>query len=280
MGRVASKPSWLKVSIPGGKEYSLIKKSVQGRGLHTVCAEARCPNIGECFSCGTATFMIMGSICSRNCRYCAVEQGIPEELNLEEPVNIAKAIKELKLTYSVITSVTRDDLPDGGADFYVETIRQIRKLNPQCSIEVLIPDFKDHWQSSVDKIIEIKPKVINHNIEVVKNLYNNLRPMGDYDLSLKILQRVSDSQITSKSGLMIGFGESIEDIRETLQNLKSTGVESLTVGQYLKSHKNAYAVAKYYHPDEFKEIEEYALHLGFSKVKSGPLVRSSYHAGD
>lgn len=278
--RTIKKPAWLKFSIPGGKEYTYIKDILTKRNLHTVCTEARCPNIGHCFSCGTATFLILGNICTRNCRYCAIDNGIPSSPDINEPQNIAESVKLMKLNYAVITSVTRDDLPDGGAGYFAKTISLIHKLSPECRVEPLIPDFKQNMKSSLNTIIENRPFIINHNIEVTKNMYTELRPMGNYSLSLKIIEEISKTTIPAKSGLMIGFGENIKDIHETLKDLLNAGCSYLTIGQYLKSSKHGFNVVKYYEPAEFDDLNEYASSLGFKKVLSGPLVRSSYHAAD
>ncbi len=272
------KPAWIKFKIPGGQNYTKIKRILSGKNLHTVCTEALCPNIGECFGCGTATFIILGNICTRNCLYCSVIKGIPEQPDQSEPLNIAEAVKEMSLTHAVITSVTRDDLPDGGASLFCETVMNIKNLNPACSVEVLVPDFQNNMISSIDKIISSSPDIINHNIEVSKNLYEKLRPLGSYEKSLELISYVSKKGLKVKSGLMIGFGEDIEDILSTLKDLYQTGCSFVTIGQYLKSLKTNHPVKKYYTPDEFIEIREIALKIGFEKVMSGPLVRSSYHA--
>ena len=272
------KPEWIKFTIPGGSVYTGLKKVVNDRKLHTVCVEARCPNMGECFSAGTATFLAMGNICTRNCRYCSVVKGIPEPIDTKEPERIADAVAVMELRHAVITSVTRDDLPDGGASIYTDIINNIRKKSPSCDIEVLVPDFGRVMQTSIDSIIFSGPDILNHNIEVTAPFFNLLRPAGDYHLSLALLARAAGSDIPAKSGLMIGFGENMTDIKNTIQDLCNAGCSMLTVGQYLKSSKAGYDVVKYYHPEEFLEIKEYALARGFKKVLSGPLIRSSYHA--
>lgn len=274
------KPPWVRFSIPGGGEYLRVKKILNEGGLHTVCAEAGCPNIGECFSSGTATFMILGDTCTRNCRYCAVATGIPGPVETSEPLKIARAVERLGLSYAVITSVTRDDLPDGGAGIYGETILGIRERCPLCKIEVLVPDFLPRWRENLGGVLDAGPNVLNHNIEVTRNLYTALRPMGDYGVSLQVLKAAADAGFAAKSGLMIGFGESLEDILATLGDLRDSGCSLLTVGQYLQSSRNGFPVKKYYHPDEFDEIRERGLEMGFESVMAGPLVRSSYHAGE
>jgi lipoyl synthase len=271
-------PSWLKMKIPGGSEYAKVKRVISRGKLRTVCIEAKCPNIGECFCNGHATFLIMGGVCTRNCRYCAVHTGLPQTLDANEPKRIAQAVRELNLKYLVITSVTRDDLSDGGAQHFAECVNLVRKETPVCKIELLIPDFKDSDSLSIDRVICVKPDVLNHNIEVTKKLFPELRPQGDYQYSLGVIKRISDSGIVSKSGLMIGFGETIDDIHSTLLDLKAAGCQSLTVGQYLRSTAEGFPVSKFYTPEEFEKIGQIAKDLGFRKVLSGPLVRSSYMA--
>jgi lipoic acid synthetase len=278
--RRLKKPTWIRQNIPGGPVYTGLKNIINKEKLHTVCLEARCPNQGECFQNGTATFIILGNTCTRNCLYCSVKKGIPTDHDLNEPIRVARAVKALGLKYAVITSVTRDDLDDGGAETFVQTVKEIRKLNDECKIELLIPDFKNNYEEAIDKISGINPYVINHNIEVVKNFYYKLRPMGDYDLSLKILKRVSGKQILAKSGIMIGFGESKRDILATLTDLRETGCSILTIGQYLQSTREGHPVEKYYTPEEFEDLKNEALGIGFKKVVSGPQVRSSYHASE
>ncbi len=280
MGRVRAIPDWIKFSIPSGEKYKKVKQHIASCGLHTVCMEARCPNIGECFSNGQATFLIMGYICTRNCRYCAVTKGVPLPLDEEEPQKIARAAQSLNLEYVVITSVTRDDLPDGGALHFAKTVEAIKNINPHITTEVLIPDFKHSQELSLAILFESKPDVINHNIEVAKSHYHVLRPLGSYNDSLKLLAIVTKQGFVAKSGLMIGFGETFDDIAKTLSDVYNTGCRVITIGQYCSSHKNAYPVKKYYTPDEFKEITEIAHAIGFTQVLAAPLVRSSYRAGE
>lgn len=282
MGRVRTIPEWVKFSIPSGPQYKKVQQHVARCGLHTVCLEARCPNIGECFSKGHATFLIMGNICTRNCRYCAVTKGHPKPLDPHEPHNVARAVSSLNLDYVVITSVTRDDLQDGGAEHFVKTIHAIRSTTTCAStrIEVLIPDFRFSQQRSLQMIIDTKPDVINHNIEVAKNYYYTLRPKGDYQSSLNVLAIVTAHGLVAKSGLMIGFGETLDDIIQTLEDVYAVGCRIITIGQYCASHKGAYPVKKYYTPQEFKEIERFAYSIGFTRVLAAPLVRSSYRAGE
>lgn len=279
MGRLKrSIPDWIKYKIPAGKTYARVKKTIADRGLHTICTEARCPNIGECFGSGTATFLILGNICTRDCRYCSVSTGEPLPPDRGEPMAIAAAVASLELQYAVITSVSRDDLPDGGAALFAATVDAIRESQPSCRVELLVPDFRNDMEGSMARIVRHRPDVINHNIEVVRGFYRELRPMGDYDLSLRLLRRASESGIPAKSGLMIGFGEGLKDIEETLRDLRRAGCTILTVGQYLTPSREGYPVKRYYHPDEFREIALMAEEIGFTRVQSGPLVRSSYHA--
>jgi lipoyl synthase len=273
-------PSWLKMKIPGGSAYAKVKRVLARGNLRTVCVDAKCPNIGECFCSGHATFLIMGGVCTRNCKYCAVHSGVPQPLDENELQRIALAIKELSLGYAVITSVTRDDLSDGGATHFAECVNLIRKESPGCKIELLIPDFKNSDGQALRRVIETKPDVLNHNIEVTKNLFTALRPQGDYEYSLGVIKQISDSGIVSKSGLMIGFGETLDDIISTLGDLKAAGCANLTVGQYLRSTADGFPVAKFYTPEEFDEIAQVAKDIGFAKVLCGPLVRSSYRAND
>ncbi len=281
MGRVKRNiPDWIRFKIPSGAAYKTVASTVKAHSLHTVCVEAKCPNVGECFACKTATFMIMGDTCTRNCRYCAVGQGTPKPVDPDEPFHVAEAVTELGLKYAVITSVTRDDIADGGASLFADTVKCIRTKSPRCRVELLVPDFRPHMPRSLQEVIEAQPDVINHNIEVVKGFYDELRPLGNYNLSLELLKQVNGSNIPAKSGLMIGFGESMDDIRNTLEDLVHTGCRMLTVGQYLQSRRDGFPVVKYYHPDEFKQISEMAYSMGFDQVMSGPLVRSSYHAAE
>lgn len=278
--RPLRKPPWVRFSIPGGKDYLRVRQALGEGGLHSVCAEAGCPNIGECFNSGTATFLILGDTCTRNCRYCAVNSGKPGPVDENEPVKLARAVEKLGLTYTVITSVTRDDLPDGGAGIYCRTIAAVRERGPGCRIEVLIPDFMPRWRENLQLVLDAAPDVVNHNIEVAGELYEKLRPGGDYTVSLSILREISRAGLPAKSGLMIGFGETMDDIYATLDDLVQAGCSLLTVGQYLQSSREGWPVEKYYHPDEFEEIRRRALKMGFKKVMAGPLVRSSYHAGE
>jgi len=272
-------PDWLKVRIGGGENFSKVKNLLRSAKLHTICEEARCPNIAECFGGGTAVFLILGNVCTRDCKYCNVIHGNPGSLNKNEPRDIAESVKTLGLKYVVVTSVTRDDLLDGGARVFSQTIQEIRQLNPVVHIEVLIPDFKAD-RTALQSIVDSAPDVINHNIEVVETLFPEIRPQGDYQRSLSVLRiiKTMDNQIKTKSGFMIGLGETKEQILSTIQDLKTAHVDFLTIGQYLQPTKQHPEIKKYYTPDEFQEFKNIALGLGFAHVESGPLVRSSYHA--
>ncbi|MBN2518121.1 MAG: lipoyl synthase [Candidatus Altiarchaeota archaeon] len=270
-----SKPSWLRVPLPGGEEYFRLARLLRDSNLHTVCQEANCPNIGHCFSRRTATFMISGDVCTRNCRYCDVKHGIPSNLDLVEPRRVARAVRQLDLHYVVVTSVTRDDLHDGGAGAFARTIEEIRLLNPDCRVEVLIPDFNGD-KSALQTVLDARPDVLNHNIEVVKRLFPIARIGGDYERSLNLLKAAKNHAVT-KSGFMVGLGETLDEIGQTMEDLCSVA-DILTIGQYLKPSKDHMDVIRYYTPGEFKEFKEIGLNMGFKHIESGPLVRSSYHA--
>jgi len=278
---VGAKPRWLTVRAPGTPGYRRLKRLVREQSLHTVCEEANCPNIGECWNRGTATFMILGGVCTRACAYCNVEHGRPGPVDLDEPSRIAKAVRALELDYVVITSVDRDDLEDGGADAFTETITAIRKLSPACKIETLIPDFSGR-DAPLHAVLSTRPDVLNHNIETVRSLYRHVRPGGNYERALRVLDRARRHQPTvpTKSGLMVGLGETWNELLETLSDLRRVGCAILTIGQYLQPSSANLPVARYYHPDEFAALKETAVNLGFGHVESGPLVRSSYHAAE
>lgn len=277
---VLRKPVWLKVRLPGGGHYKKVDGALKGRRLHSVCQEARCPNIAECFSDGTATFLILGDICTRNCRYCHVAHGIPSPPDPDEPFRLVEAVQALGLRYCVITSVTRDDLTDGGAACFAACVAAIRKRLPGCRVEVLIPDFRGNGRA-LEQLMAAGPAVINHNLEVVPALFNDIRPQGDYRMSLELLKRISDDssrRIISKSGFMVGFGESRADILVLMEDLARVRCGKLTIGQYQQPTRNHWPVRRYYHPDEFQEMKEIAVSMGFRHVEAGPRVRSSYHA--
>lgn len=272
------KPAWLKVKAFSGQGYNRVNSLLKKYGLNTVCHDANCPNRGECFNRGTATFLILGPTCSRNCSFCDIDGGSPKPVNFNEPENVARAARDLNLKHVVVTSVTRDDLPDGGAAQFAQTIRCIQKYLPESSVEVLTPDFK-HTPESVDLIIDAHPDVFNHNIETVENLYAKVRPQAVYKGSLKLLKDVSEkSNIMTKSGLMVGVGETIEQLKKTFSDLSENNVKILTIGQYLAPSKNHLPVSKYYTPDEFELLKVHAQAAGIKYVLSAPLVRSSYKA--
>jgi lipoic acid synthetase len=273
------KPAWLKVKAPGSPDYIRLKRLMGEFHLNTVCEEAHCPNIGECWHHGTATFMILGDVCTRNCPYCAVAHGRPAGLDTAEPARVADAAERMRLRHVVITSVDRDDLPDGGASIFASTIAEIRKRQRSCRVEVLIPDFKGD-QAALRAVLDAGPDILNHNTETVPRLYRTARPGGRYPRTLELLDRARKyaPQIPTKSGLMVGLGESWDELVATLADLRSVGCAILTIGQYLAPSSAHLPVARYYHPDEFDMLKSTALSLGFGHVESGPLVRSSYHA--
>lgn len=275
------KPDWLKIKIKSGSNTGNVNNILKKYNLNTVCAEAGCPNACDCFNRGTATFMILGKNCTRNCKFCKVTKAEPEDVNELEPSNIAQAIKEMNLKHTVITSVTRDDLPDGGAGHFASTILEIKKNCPNVTIEVLIPDFKGDYES-LKTVIRAKPNVLNHNIETVPDLYSAVRPMALYGRSLELLKRVKeiDSSIFTKSGFMVGLGENEEQVIALLKDLKNVNCDIITIGQYLQPSKAHFELVEYVHPDTFKRYENIAKDMGFKYVASGPLVRSSYHAED
>ena len=273
------KPAWLKVRAPGSENYLRLKGLMRTLGLHTVCEEANCPNIGECWHHGTATFMILGDTCTRSCGYCNVTHGAPRPPDAAEPVKVASAIHAMELAYVVITSVDRDDLPDFGAGHFAETIRQTRARIPACRIEVLIPDFQGD-ESALAIVLDAAPDVLNHNIETVPRLYRAARPGGRYDRALQLLDRARTRapHVPTKSGLMVGLGETMDEVVATLHDLRSAGCRIVTIGQYLRPSLANLPMSRYYTPDEFAELKRIGLELGFGHVESGPLVRSSYHA--
>jgi len=278
-----AKPAWLKSSVPGGKRYLFVKDKLNKLDLHTVCESAHCPNVGECWGGGTATIMIMGDVCTRGCRFCAVKTGNPKGvLDINEPEHVAKAIRDLKLDYVVLTSVDRDDLDDGGAAHFAQTVSSIKSLNKDIKTEVLIPDFSGSV-SSLQKIIDAKPEVIAHNVEVCRRLTPLCRDKrASYDLSLKILKMVKelDSSRFTKSSIMVGVGEKDDELYSTMEDLRAAGVDILTVGQYLRPSARHVPVDRYFTPEEFQKCEEFGKMLGFKYIASGPLVRSSYRAGE
>ncbi len=278
--RFTKRPDWLKVRLPAGPRYLEIKNLMREQSLHTVCEEARCPNIGECWGHGTATFMILGDVCTRACRYCAVTSGKPTTLDLGEPMRVAEVVRTMGLTHAVVTSVDRDDLEDGGAELFAATIRKIHELNQDCAVEVLTPDFQGR-EEQLRAVMEAKPEIFNHNIETVRRVFPRVRPgKSNYDTSLRVLQRAKElaPDGLTKSGLMVGLGEAPHEIVETMRDLRSVDVDILTIGQYLQPTTKHVPIDRYYHPDEFAELRQEGLEMGFRHVESGPLVRSSYHA--
>lgn len=271
------KPDWLKISIPVGENYVEVKNIVSEHKLHTICQSGKCPNVGECWGRGTATFMILGDICTRACRFCAVKTGKPDAVDWNEPMNVAKSIQLMRLKHAVITSVDRDDLKDGGSLIWEATIKAIKELNPETTMEVLIPDFKGN-QENIQRIIDAKPHVISHNMETVRRLTRQVRRNSDYDRSLSVIKMVADAGIRSKSGIMLGLGESEAEIIETMDDLRQVGCQVLTIGQYLQPTKEHLEVQEFITPEAFKKYELMGLEKGFRFVESGALVRSSYHA--
>ena len=274
-------PSWLKVKIPGGTNYASLRQLLRASELHTVCEEAHCPNIGECWERRTATFMVLGDVCTRACRYCAVSSGRPVGVDLEEPGRLARTVARLGLRYCVITSVDRDDLPDGGAFIFSQCIQEVRNLLPTCQVEVLVPDFQGSWPA-LRSVLRAGPAVLNHNIETVRRVFHSVRPKGAYDLSLGLLRRAKEYApgVPTKSGLMVGLGETVEEVEETMADLRAVGCDLLTIGQYLRPSLKHVAMDRYYHPGEFAALAKRGYELGFRHVAAGPLVRSSYHADE
>ncbi|MEZ4554239.1 MAG: lipoyl synthase [Dehalococcoidia bacterium] len=278
---VERKPEWIRARFPGGERFMEVKRLLREEGLHSVCEEARCPNIGECFNAGTATFMILGDVCTRACGFCEVTSGRPTGLDLLEPLRLAAAVERLGLDYAVITSVNRDDLPDGGASIFAGCIRAIRQRSPQTEVEVLIPDFEGN-ADALRTVVQAGPVVLNHNTETVPRLYRRVRPKAVYTRSLELIRRVKDIDpaITTKSGIMVGLGERFEEVVATMVDLREHDCDLLTVGQYLRPSSKHLPVERYWHPDEFAALTEEGRRLGFRHVEAGPLVRSSYHAGE
>jgi len=273
------KPPWLKVRAPGGDNYKRLGALMRELGLHTVCEEAHCPNVGECWEHGTATFMILGDVCTRNCAYCAVAHGRPPVYDLEEPSRVAAAVEQMNLRHVVITSVDRDDLPDFGAGIFAETIRQIKQRLPDCSVEVLVPDFQGD-EDAIRTVLDAEPDIYNHNTETVPRLYKRCRPGGRYERVLRIFRFVKEvaPHIPTKTGIILGMGETIPEVEHTMRELRTVDVDILTLGQYLRPSAQHIPLDRYYTPDEFRALRETGLALGYRHVESGPLVRSSYHA--
>lgn len=271
------KPDWLKISIGSNERYTKTKQIVESHRLHTICSSGRCPNMGECWGRGTATFMIGGNICTRSCKFCNTQTGRPLPLDTNEPLHVAESIRLMKLTHAVITSVDRDDLNDLGAAHWADTIREIKRLNPDTTIEVLIPDFQGR-EELIQMVIDATPNIISHNMETVRRISPDVRSAADYDRSLKVIKQISQNGVVSKSGIMVGLGETPEEVEELMDDLLEAGCEILTIGQYLQPTHKHYPVAAYITPEQFVEYKETGLEKGFRQVESAPLVRSSYHA--
>ncbi|NLI64057.1 MAG: lipoyl synthase [Bacteroidales bacterium] len=277
MQKKIRKPSWLKISIASNDRYSHTKKIVDTHSLHTICTSGRCPNLGECWAKGTATFMIGGEICTRNCKFCNTKSGKPLPLNQLEPKNIAQSIALMKIEHAVITSVDRDDLPDYGSNHWVDTIIAIKQQNPKTTIEVLIPDFQGD-KDCINRIIEAKPHIISHNMETVRRITPLVRSVATYDTSLNVIKQIADSGIPAKSGIMVGLNETVAEVEQLMDDLIAVGCSILTIGQYLQPSRKHYPVSEYITPEQFEDYKATALRKGFRSVESGPLVRSSYHA--
>jgi len=277
--QVDRKPPWLKVPAPGGPNYVALKQLMRDHGLHTVCEEAHCPNIGECWEHRAATFMILGDVCTRNCAYCAVAHGTPAALDEDEPVRLAAAVERMGLRHVVITSVDRDDLPNGGAEIFAAAIVEIRRRTPDTSVEVLIPDFKGS-EEALRIVVQAQPDILNHNLETIDRLYRLARPGGRYVRALELLRRAKqlDPGMLTKSGIMCGLGEEWDELLPAMRDVRAQGVDILTLGQYLRPSSDHLPIARYYTPDEFAELRRLGLEMGYRHVEAGPLVRSSYHA--
>lgn len=271
------KPEWLKVKLPTGEEYRKVRELVSTHKLHTICTSGNCPNMGECWGAGTATFMILGNICTRSCGFCAVATGRPQLVDTNEPERVAESVRLMGVKHCVITSVDRDDLKDGGSTIWAETIRAIRIISPGTTLETLVPDFQGKWEN-LQRVIDERPEVISHNMETVRRLTRQVRVQAKYDRSLEALSRISSAGIRTKSGIMLGLGEKEEELLESMQDLVKAGVSILTLGQYLQPTRSHLPVAEYIHPDTFARYKAIGKEMGFRYVESGPLVRSSYHA--
>ncbi len=271
------KPSWLRVKLPTGEEYAKVRNIVSQHKLHTICESGNCPNMGECWGAGTATFMILGNICTRSCGFCSVATGRPKAVDWDEPMRVANSVKLMSVKHCVITSVDRDDLKDGGSIIWAETIKAIRTVSPETKFETLIPDFAGKWEN-LQRIIDVKPDIISHNIETVRRLTAKVRIQAKYDRSLEVLKRIKEAGLKTKCGIMVGLGELEHEVLEAMDDLRNVGVDVLTVGQYLQPTPKHLPVAEFIHPDLFAKYKEAGLSKGFRYVESGPLVRSSYHA--
>jgi len=278
-GRPMRRPEWIKVRVPSGETVEWLRTMMRSKALHTVCEEARCPNMGECWGSGTATFLMMGEICTRSCGFCDIATGRPAPLDWLEPERVARAVQGMNLRHAVITSVNRDERPDGGAPIFAMVIRRIRELQPGCSIEVLIPDFKGSKQA-LKIVMDARPEILNHNVETVPRLFKKVQPQDRYEWARATLThaKMLDPEVLTKSGIMVGLGETFEEVQAVMRDLRSWGVDILTIGQYLQPTRKHLPIDRYYRPEEFEALKAYGLELGFRWVESGPLVRSSYHA--
>ena len=277
--RPQRRPDWIKVNAPSGDTFDQLQSLMRKKDLHTVCEEAACPNMGECWGSGTATFLMLGNVCTRSCRFCDIKHGKPEPLDWLEPERVAQAVKAMELKHAVITSVNRDDRKDGGAPIFAAVIRRIRQVQPGCSIEVLIPDFKANMDA-LKMVLEARPEILNHNVETVPSLFKKVQPQDHYEWSEAVLRnsKLFDPEILTKSGIMLGLGETIEEVQSVMRDLRAWGVDILTIGQYLQPSRSHLPIEKYYTLQEFSDLKEFGLELGFKWVESAPLVRSSYHA--
>ena len=274
---MTQKPKWLRVKLPTGEEYKQVRQIVSDYKLHTICESGNCPNMGECWGEGTATFMILGNICTRSCGFCSVATGKPDKVDPFEPIRVAKSVKLMGVKHCVITSVDRDDLKDGGSGVWADTVNAVRRMSPETTMETLIPDFRGVWEN-LQRIIDVAPEIVSHNLETVRRLTKQVRIQAKYDRSLEVLFRLKKGGMVTKSGIMLGLGETEEEILETMDDLRAVGVEILTMGQYLQPTPKHLPVAEFITPEKFEEYREIALSKGFRFVESGPLVRSSYHA--
>lgn len=277
--RPQRRPEWIKVGIPGGETYEHLQVLMRSKALHTVCEEAACPNMGECWNSGTATFLMLGDVCTRSCRFCDVKHGAPVNLDWQEPERVAQAVKAMQLKHAVITSVNRDERRDGGAPIFAAVIRRIRELQPGCSVEVLIPDFKASLEA-LKIVMDARPEILNHNVETVPSLFKEVQPADHYEWSEAVLRNAKrlDPDVLTKSGVMVGLGETMDQIKAVMRDLRDWGVDILTIGQYLQPSRKHIAISRYYTLEEFAELKRYGLEIGFKWVESAPLVRSSYHA--
>jgi len=273
------RPEWIKVRAPGGEKYDFLKDLMRSKQLHTVCEEAHCPNIGECWGAGTATFLILGDICTRSCGFCDIKTGRPLALDWAEPIRVAEAVKAMNLQHVVITSVNRDEREDGGAPIFAQCIRRVREVQPGCSIEVLIPDFKGS-RANLQTVMAARPEILNHNVETVARLFKKVQPQDKYEWAMATLRNAKeiDAEVLTKSGIMLGLGETWDEILAVMQDVVDCGVDILTIGQYLQPSRKHLPIERYYHPDEFEQLRQLGYEMGFRWVESGPLVRSSYRA--